>query len=171
MRLRGSLPATAAQRIRRLSAALRCLSGNQAVRLQRHIFWEMEEWLDRGLGPQHLIEPEVAKILSEAIRHRESTDDWTAVEFVIMPNHLHLFFGSQHDDLPQVLVRFKQWTGGRAARILALAGGHFWQSEWFDHWSRSPAEDERILQYMRDNPVGARLVDHWRNWPYASWAG
>jgi len=72
--------------------------------------------------------------------------------------------------LDSVLRPFKHWTAREAIRMLRLRTRHFWQRDWFDHWSRSPAEDERISVYIRSNPVKAGLVADWRDWPHASWS-
>jgi len=86
-----------------------------------------------------------------------------------MPNHIHLFFELLKAGLKEVLEDFKSWTGGRAARLTSLDDDRFWQREWFDHWSRSDDEDERIIAYIRQNPVKAGLVSDYRDWPYGSW--
>ena len=64
----------------------------------------------------------------------------------------HLFFELTGSPLKPALENFKNWTGGRAGRVLNLDGERFWQGEWFDHWSRSDEEDERIIAYIRRNP-------------------
>ena len=85
-----------------------------------------------------------------------------------MPNHLHLFLGALNPSLAVFMSKFKRWTGGRANRVLGHFGQRFWQAEWFDHWSRSPAEDERIRSYIRNNPVTAGLARSPEDWPYGS---
>jgi len=64
---------------------------------------------------------------------------------------------------------FKRWTGHQAAKLLGASGERFWQREWFDHWSRSDEEDERIAQYIRENPVKACLVAQYTDWLWGSW--
>ena len=105
----------------------------------------------------------------EAIEHRRRRGDWQVFEYVVMPTHVHLFgeFGAR--GLKEILEDFKRWTGHRAAAILAAGGARFWQREWFDHWSRSDEEDERIVNYIRNNPVKAGLVQLYTDWPYGSW--
>jgi len=72
---------------------------------------------------------------------------------------------SQHL-LDATLIAFKRWTATQAGRALGIPGSSLWQREWFDHWSRSVAEDERIVRYIRANPVKAGLVADWRDWPW-----
>jgi REP element-mobilizing transposase RayT len=137
--------------------------------LQRAVFREMELWLDRAESNAKLAQPQVAAMLVEAIEHRRRRADWEVLEYVIMPTHLHLFVEIGACGLKETLEEFKRWTGHQAAAILAEDGKRFWQREWFDHWSRSDEQDERIVQYIRNNPVKARLVRLYTDWPYGSW--
>jgi len=165
--LRGAIPQAGFRRIRELAASFRnpqLHKTDQALELHRQIFQEMESWLDRAEYAPHLRVPEVAEIVMEAVLHRQTQGVWRIFEYVVMPNHL--FFELTGGRLKPVLENFKTWTGGQAARILKLDGTRFWQGEWFDHWSRSDDEDERIMAYIRRNPVKAGLTD----WPYGGWS-
>ncbi len=44
--------------------------------------------------------------------------------------------------------------------------GSFWQSDWFDLWSRNDAETTRMRDYIRNNPVKAGLVAHSEDHPW-----
>jgi REP element-mobilizing transposase RayT len=138
------------------------------LKVQREIFAEMEAWLDRVTAVAYLREPHVATMLQEAIQHREGLD-WRMFSYVIMPNHIHLFFELLRHDLKTVLEGFKRWTGHQAAEKLSLDGSRFWQDEWFDHWSRSDEEDAKITAYIRENPKKAGLVKEYHDWPHGSW--
>ena len=113
----------------------------------------------------------------EAIAFREGRD-WQMLEFVVMPSHVHLFFevtgnsnlSTDESRLKAVIEQFKRWTGHEAAKLLSLDGTRFWQDEWFDHWSRSDEEDEKICAYIRRNPEKAQLVQSHLAWPYGSWS-
>ncbi len=90
-------------------------------------------------------------------------------EYVVMPTHLHLFCELGTAGLKGTLEDFKRWTGHEAMQHLpGLDSEQFWQREWFDHWSRSDEEDERIVAYIRNNPVKAGLVADYRQWPFRS---
>jgi len=60
--------------------------------------------------------------------------------------------------LKHQLEQFKRWTGHEASKLPGVDGERFGQDEWFDHWSRSDEEDERIIEYIRRNPIRAGLV-------------
>ena len=76
-----------------------------------------------------------------------------------MPNHVHLmavFYDSQ-----AMTKQFGSWLHYTAVHINQVIGakGHFWQQEPFDHLVRSVDQYEYLLDYIRDNPVKARLSD------------
>jgi REP element-mobilizing transposase RayT len=132
------------------------------------VFAEMEAWLERAESITYLRQPDVAQMVMEAIQYRQGRV-WNMFEYVIMPNHLHLFFELLQEGLKQHVEQFKRWTGHQAAKILQQDGDRIWQDEWFDHWSRSDEEDEKIGQYIRRNPEKAGLVSKYLDWPYGSW--
>jgi REP element-mobilizing transposase RayT len=171
LHLAGAIPQAAQERIRSIVDQLEhaaARSDDARLKVQRQIFSEMEAWLDRAGTVRYLERSDIAAMIEEAILHREQKL-WKMFEFVVMPNHLHLFFELRVSGLKAVLERFKRWTGHEAARLLAIEGDRFWQDEWFDHWSRSDQEDEKIAAYIRRNPEKAGLVTDYRQWPYGSW--
>ena len=170
VRLAGSLPGDVAQQLRQMADEAAEGPPTRRLVLQRRIFAHMERWLDRCHSPRYLDVKDVAETVMEAIAHREQTGIWRVAAYVIMPNHLHLFVELAKDSLYPTMVSFKRWTGGQAKKLLGMPDGRFWHREWFDHWSRTPQEDERIVEYIRNNPVKAGLVKHYRDWPYALWA-
>ncbi len=161
--LNGALPAVAQQKIREHCAQIRAspAAKDDHLHLSRMIFREMESWLDSVQSVAHLQQPDLAEMVVEAIEHRQQKRIWDMFSYVVMPNHVHLFFELANDlSLKRELVEFKRWTGHQAAKIeKRLAGRHFWQTEWFDHWSRSDEGDEKIVRYIRRNPQKAGLTN------------
>jgi putative transposase len=104
----------------------------------------------------------------EAIRFRQSRREWEVYEYTIMPSHLHIFCSVGSQSLKATMEEFKRWTGHQALKILKQETDRFWQDEWFDHWSRSDEQDDRIVDYIRNNPVKAGLTSDYQNWPYRS---
>jgi REP element-mobilizing transposase RayT len=170
--LAGAIPPEGQERIRALSARYEQLGsadGEGILELDRRIYAEMESWLDRGERVTHLQQHDVARMVMEAIAFRQG-NAWNVLEFVLMPSHLHLFLECGEGLLKQSLEQFKRWTGHEAGKWVDLKAARFWQDEWFDHWSRSDEEDQRIMQYIRQNPVKAGLVKEYHDWPYGSWS-
>ena len=64
----------------------------------------------------------------------------------------------------------KGYTAYKANRILGRTG-QFWEEESYDHEVSNGAELDRIIRYVLDNPVKARLVTHWSQWKwsYCKW--
>ncbi len=170
--LAGAIPQPGQERIHALAAEADQLSEHDAegrLNVQRRVFREMESWLDRVEYVSTLRRPDVASMLMEAIAFREERA-WHMFEYVVMPSHIHLFFELVGEGLKKHLEQFKRWTGHEAARLLKGGGKRFWQDEWFDHWSRSDEEDERIIEYIQRNPERAKLVKTYQDWPFGSWS-
>jgi putative transposase len=172
LHLRGAIPREGCQRIIEIRQQVERLTSakpNEWLQLQRRIFKEMESWLDRAAYVPYFRDPNLATMVVEALEHRQRRGDWNLFEYVVMPNHLHLFFELGRASLKDTLEDFKRWTGHQAKKIALIESKRFWQKEWFDHWSRSDEEDERIIEYIRQNPVRAGLVQSSVEWPYGSW--
>ncbi|MEX0614040.1 MAG: transposase [Pirellulales bacterium] len=171
--LAGAIPAQGRNRLRQIAEQLRHIEDRQAaqwLRIQRMIFAEMERWLDRAEWNPLLQRRDVAEVVADAIEHRHERGDWQMYEYVVMPTHVHMFCEIGRPGLKGVLEDFKRWTGHCAAKLLSMSAERFWQREWFDHWSRSDDEDDRIIAYMRNNPEKAELVKQYQDWPHASWS-
>ena len=169
--LAGAIPGAGQRRIREITAELGRLSTNslgQRLRIQRSIFREMERWLDRAVRNAHLNNRDVAQHVADAIRFRHEERIWNVFEWVVMPNHVHLFFELVNGRLKNVMEGFKRWTAHKAFEIITTDTETFWQREWFDHWSRSDDEDDRIIAYIQKNPVKAGLVTDYHDWPFGS---
>jgi putative transposase len=191
LHLAGAIPAIGRTRIQQIAAQLASASNSHApewLRVQRAIFGEMEGWLDRAEWNPMFRKRELAQMVIDAINHRHQRGDWHMFEYVVMPTHVHLFCEIGAQGLKAVMEDFKCWTAhqsigpvrqtgpgdptGNPLRSSRSASGtyRFWQREWFDHWSRSDEEDERIILYIRNNPVKAGLVEDYVDWPYGSWS-
>jgi len=170
MTLEGAVPDHVARYIRRMREKLDHMNPSDRVRNRRRIFRLMEAWLHRKPRIDYLTRSEIASMVMEAIRFRQKRGDWNVEEYALMPNHGHLFVTPRHGELTRVLHGFRQWTGHQACKILGLENHPFWGADWFDCWSRSPTDDRRIIEYIRQNPVKGGLATNYRDYPYGSWA-
>jgi REP element-mobilizing transposase RayT len=170
--LAGAIPPSGQERVRaEVDRLRRAVANGQPGHWQRlRLSVTVERWLDRAAAAMHLGEATVAEMVCEAVEHRAALGVWELFEYVVMPSHVHLFLRLNGGRLKDSIEQFKTWTGGQASRLLA---GRYrrpvWQREWFDHWSRSPDEDDRIQAYLRANPVKAGLAKCWQDWPWSSW--
>ena len=73
------------------------------------------------------------------------------------------------------MQKWKQWTSKRIAREIAPVGigdtglrqsRRVWQEEFFDHVLRSTESYRQKWEYVKENPVRARLVKKFDDWPF-----
>ena len=86
--------------------------------------------------------------------------------YVFMPDHFHLFVAIDDQKLNlSVWAKSLKGTLGSAFRAqenCALS----WQKGFFDHVLRSGESYSQKWHYVRENPVRAKLVSRWEEWPY-----
>jgi REP element-mobilizing transposase RayT len=139
------------------------------------------DFLDSSkVGPFWLGEDRIAKIVADAIRHRDQTD-YDLIAFCIMPNHAHLLFASVVErDLSRSspsertevrstfpvtsILRLIKGSTARECNKLLNRTGAFWQHESYDHIIRSQKELNDSILYVLNNPVKAGLVSRWEEW-------
>jgi putative transposase len=129
----------------------------------------MDRLLDSARsGPVYLRRPEIAAMVAEAIRYRDTaTGHYRLDAYVVMPNHVHMLITScvQVSLLMQSLKRF---TARQGNRMLARTGEPFSQDESYDRLVRNQTEFERIAAYIETNPVTAGLVSSSEQFPWSS---
>jgi len=154
----------------------------------RVYFLRFDSSLDRlEQGPTWLRIPAIAKIVDEAINHRDGSV-YDLLAYSIMPNHVHMVFDLPNEgrsDIPdstssrtmsestlnrpypvtRILASLKKYTARQANTELGRRGS-FWQDESYDHVVRSDEELEWVLWYVVSNPEKAGLVHSWREWKW-----
>jgi putative transposase len=179
--LAGSIPAQGLLDIRNLERQLlatrpKDISLDEKDLVRKKLFVEQEKWLDLNPAVRHLENPELAKIVCDALLHF-ANHRYELVAWVVMPSHFHWLIRPLDDwaaTLPVgksarevIMQSVKSFTAHQCNRILHQAGP-FWQQESFDHCVRDHDELERILNYIEYNPVRAGLCARSAEWPYSS---
>jgi len=84
-----------------------------------------------------------------------------------MPDHVHFFCLAELNakSLVAFMQAWKQWTSKRIALKVKLSG-HIWQEEFFDHILRSSESYGQKWDYIKENPVRAKLVASSEQWPW-----
>ena len=93
----------------------------------------------------------------KSITIRRERGIWEPFEYIVMPNHIHMFIQLAEGSLRPAMLAFKRWTAQQAILMLNLKTRPFWQEDWFDHFPRSELECERIVGYIRNNPIKKAL--------------
>jgi len=140
----------------------------EAMKLEddREKFRRMELMLDRGLGACPLREPRLAQMIQENLWFHDGKA-YRLLAWVIMPNHLHVL-SQMWKPLGVVLRNWKSYTGSKANKMLGLVSETFWQADYFDRYIRDQEHYRRVVRYIENNPVKARIVREPAQWPWSS---
>ena len=95
----------------------------------------------------------------------ESHSNIAVGRYVIMPDHVHLFFRGDCN------FRLGAWVGAlkqalAKAAALSRAKAQVWEEGFFDHVLRSNESYSQKWNYVRENPVRAGLVKLAADWPF-----
>lgn len=107
-----------------------------------------------------------AQLLIDTLAHYRNEGKYLLHEFVIMPDHIHLLLISSGEISVERAMQLIK--GGFSFR---LRRGHVWQQSFANHRVRDPEDCERHREYIRMNPVRARLATSPEAYPYSSAAG
>ncbi|WP_269522191.1 transposase [Coraliomargarita parva] len=159
IRCQGSLPLTAQRQIREIKESLEQVVSNsdEFDRLQRRIFLTAEKYLDRCEGFAPFLDDHCCQSLAEELD--TFAVGWQVRDWVIMPNHMHLFVSDQDSriSLSKAIRQFKGRSARNCNQTLGRSGP-FWQRDWFDRWIRIDAERIKVQRYIANNPVKAKLT-------------
>ena len=104
--------------------------------------------------------------MMDVLVHYREQKKYIVHEFVIMPDHLHLLLTPAADlSLERAVQLIK---GGFSYRLGKSKRGPVWQESFTNHRVRDKQDYERHAEYIRMNPVRARLVERPGLYPYSS---
>jgi REP element-mobilizing transposase RayT len=114
-------------------------------------------------------DPRIANMIDDKIQSLCGTM-YTLYAYTIMPNHVHLVIKPNCDgdytvNLADVLKQIKGATA-RGINLMLNRTGSVWCHEYYDYWVRSQEEFIRIIEYIRQNPVKAKLVEKPEDWEF-----
>ena len=114
------------------------------------------EALDSGHGTCVLAQTEIADLVSDSLLHFDG-DRYQMLDFVIMPNHIHLL--ATFPDKAAMVEQCDSWKHFTARKINRHLGtqGRFWQQDAFDHLVRHEGQFRRLRDYIAQNPLKAGL--------------
>ncbi len=97
-----------------------------------------------------------ARLMMATISHYQASG-YQLHAFVIMPDHLHLLI-TPVESVEKSVQLIKGGFSFRAKRELEWSG-EIWQPGFTDHRIRDEEDWSRHLEYIRSNPIEARLAD------------
>ncbi len=147
---------------------------------ERKHFKKYDEALDKiACGPVWLGNEHVAKIVMDAVKYYDGIR-YELLACCIMPNHIHMVFWMGEENVkrfseslrrnrvsPYIVTNtmqsIKKYTAIRANRIIKRSG-QFWTRESYDHVIRNERSLQRVVNYVLNNPVKAKLVEQPDDW-------
>src|SRR5207302_565996 len=115
-----------------------------------------EEWLDQGHGGCILRHSQIAATVADSLRHFDGVR-YALDSFVVMPNHVHVLVQPHEDNaLSEILHSWKSFSA-KAINKFRERPGIVWQDENYDRMVRDFEELERYRDYIKENPVAAKL--------------
>jgi putative transposase len=85
--------------------------------------------------------------------------------FTIMSNHVHLLMSLREKQLLKDVMKKLKGASARECNLLLNRTGAFWQHESYDRVLRRN-EYWPVVRYIVNNPVKAKVVDHWKAYPW-----
>jgi putative transposase len=172
--LKGAIPALVAARLRSERELLEKQPTKQgesprerALRLGKLFFAKTDDFLDNTTeGPLHLKDPACAKIVEDAILF-SAAERFKLFAWCVMANHVHALF-TPIWEFRKLMQSIKGFTSRQINQIQSQTGRTFWQDESYNHWVRDEPELLRIIHYIEQNPVKARLCAETKDWPWSS---
>lgn len=132
------------------------LSSEQKLAFRQEFNRKLNHELDRGLGACIFREDPCLRILRDTLLERDG-DDYHLGDFIIMPNHVHLFINlASGTELDKPTQRIKGGSAFRSNQALGRSG-KLWQRESYDHLVRDIVELQAFRKYVRENPLKARI--------------
>jgi putative transposase len=183
MRLAGSLPIkTIIDLKQEREKALKIIEGydNAETRREKYrlyqskYFGKFDQLLDSAFyGPKWLSQDNIAGAVKDVL-HRGNQKDYKIICYSIMSNHMHLvltpiFDIRESNSAGYILSKILQGIKSKSALLgnkLLGRSGQFWQHESYDHVVRNEKELGRIIEYVLNNPVKAKLSESWKDWKW-----
>jgi len=112
--------------------------------------------------------PETAEILVRTLFHYRNRGDYLLHEFVVMPDHLHLLLTPNSTTSLEKAVQLIK--GGSSHQIHKVRNQkmEIWQEGFYDWTIRDANDWQTKAEYIRMNPVRAKLVERPQDWPFSS---
>jgi putative transposase len=123
-------------------------------------FCVMSNHIHVVLMPLPTTEPTIeAHINGKLVKDREGNIGYLDQDRQFVPVTFH--------SLASIMHSVKRQTANQCNKLLNRTGS-FWEPESYDRYVRDHEEWRRMVNYTLNNPVKARLVDEWSQWPW-SW--
>jgi REP element-mobilizing transposase RayT len=143
------------------------LASEENVNADASLRKRIELYLDQGYGACYLKDPRIAESVQDSFLFFDG-ERYKLTAWVIMPNHAHMLLTPcEGHELSAILHSLKSYTANEANNLLRRKG-QFWQPESFDRYVRDANHFAKVIAYIENNPVKARLCEKPEDWPFSS---
>ena len=127
----------------------------------------IDTYEDAGHGACWLKDPRIAELVENALLHFDG-ERYRLIEWCVMPNHVHALIETiEGHGLPDIARSWKTFTAREANKLLGREG-EFWMEDYFDRYIRDERHLEAARDYIRNNPVKAKLCMRAEDWQWSS---
>ncbi len=100
-------------------------------------------------------------------QHSPTLDGWSVGDYLLMPDHVHLFARAAIDAKP-LADWIGTWKSLSTRRLKAQLGlkSSLWQSDYFDRFLRTSDSYSEKWNYVAMNPVRKGLCSRPEDWPW-----
>ena len=121
----------------------------------------------KSYGPRHLDQPALRALVMNSWLYLHTATIICLHALCIMSNHVHVVLSAPEGkqlDTGRLIRQHKSYTARRCNVLLGQRGTSFWAKNYFDRTIRQGAW-LTTMWYMLNNPVKAKLVSQWSDWP------
>ena len=148
------------------------------INKQKLVFALFDALIDNEPAVRHLERPELATVVRECLYHFAG-ERYDLLSYVVMPSHFHWVFhprtewvqrqtsDEKRTPRERIMQSIKGYSANQCNGLLGFHG-EFWQDESYDHVVRNDEEMWRIIEYIEQNPVKAKLVINPQDWRWSS---
>jgi putative transposase len=109
----------------------------------------------------------MARLFIDTLQQYRSQHKYLLHEFVVMPDHIHLSISPIDIPLARAMQFIKGGYSYRAKKELGL-NMKIWERGYVEHRVRDVGDFEHHVEYIRENPVRARLAERPESYPHSS---
>ena len=109
-------------------------------------------------------------VVSKIVQYRDA-GNFLLHEFVLMPNHLHLILTPASAVSLEKAIQLINGGSSHEIHKVRRSRMQIWQPGFHESRVTDWADYEKKADYVRFNPVAAKLVEQPRDWPYSSASG
>ncbi|MGN7830243.1 REP-associated tyrosine transposase [Pseudoxanthomonas sp. 22568] len=108
---------------------------------------------------------EAAKLVIDAARWLETRNRIELGAIMVMPDHVHMVVQLRTGTLAGLMHGYKGYTAHALNRVLSRQG-RLWQAGYHDSALQTEEALHQAISYCLQNPMRARLVEDFRDYPH-----